>query len=55
MRRHLKSLARLLRENGEDIRAAMVELAASASDSEMDAFLASNDLWEVLVRLPTAL
>jgi hypothetical protein len=45
MRRHLESPARLLHENGEDIRAAMIELAASASDSELDAILASNDLW----------
>jgi hypothetical protein len=45
IRQLLESLARLLRENGERMRADMVEVAAAAPDSELNAFLASNDLW----------
>jgi hypothetical protein len=45
MREHLEALARLLRENGDGTFADVVESAAIAPDSQLDAFLASNDLW----------
>jgi hypothetical protein len=45
MREYLESLARVLRENGDLERAVMVEDAITAPDAELDAFLASNELW----------
>ena len=45
MREHLKSLARMLHENGESARAVMVENAVTGPDAGVDAFLASNELW----------
>lgn len=45
MREHLQSLARVLHENGESERAVMVEDAVAGPDAEVDAFLASNELW----------
>lgn len=45
MREHLKHLARLLRENGEGVRAARVEDAIADLDQALDMFLRSNELW----------
>jgi hypothetical protein len=45
MRKYLESLSRLLREYGEGERAVMVEDALTVPDAELDAFLASNELW----------
>jgi hypothetical protein len=45
MREHLESLSRLLRENGENHWAVMVEDAMKGSQAGLDAFLASNELW----------
>jgi hypothetical protein len=43
MREHLEALVRLLRENGENLWAVMVEDAMTGSPAGLDAFLASND------------
>src|SRR5215475_383031 len=45
MREYLESLARLLRQEGDNARAILVEDAISGTDAELDAFLASNELW----------
>ena len=45
MREHLKSLADLLHEAGESVRAAEVEDVVGGPDAELDAFLVSNELW----------
>jgi hypothetical protein len=45
MREHLKSLAQLLRVQGDNARAAMVEQAISGPESGLDAFVMSDDLW----------
>jgi hypothetical protein len=45
MREYLESLARLLRQEGDNARAILVEDAISGSDAELDTFLASNELW----------
>lgn len=45
MREHLKSLARVLHENGERAHATVVENAVAGPDAGVNAFLASNELW----------
>jgi hypothetical protein len=45
MREHLQSLAQLLRTQGEDVRAALVERAISGPEPELDVFLMSDELW----------
>jgi hypothetical protein len=45
MRERLKSLARVLHENGASTHAVMVENAVAGPDAGVDAFLASNELW----------
>jgi hypothetical protein len=45
MGEHLEALVRLLRENGENLWAVMVEDAMTGSQAGLDAFLASNELW----------
>jgi hypothetical protein len=45
MREHLEQIARLLRENGELTRAAVIEDLLAGTDDELNVFLSSNDLW----------
>jgi hypothetical protein len=45
MRERLKSLADLLHEAGDGVRAALVEDVCCGPDAECDAFLVSNELW----------
>jgi putative hydrolase of the HAD superfamily len=45
MREHLETLARLLRQSGDNARAFLVEDAVSGSDADLNAFLTSNELW----------
>jgi hypothetical protein len=45
MRERLQHLARLLREQEEDGRAAMVENAIASPEPELDAFVMSDALW----------
>lgn len=45
MREYLESLARLLRQEGHNARAILVEDAISGPDAELDVFLTSNELW----------
>ena len=44
MRECLESLARLLRQEGDNVRAILVEGAISGTDAELDAFLTSDGL-----------
>jgi hypothetical protein len=45
MREHLETLVRLLRQSGDDTFVESVASAATAPHSQLNVFLASNDLW----------